>query len=199
MSSRIAVLKVTLDGVKPTVMRRLVVPSTIRLDRLHLVLQAAIGWTNSHLYEFTARGVGWGIPDPDFGDGPLDAKKARLIDLLEDCGVKTLKYLYDFGDGWEHTVKVERIENAIPGLTSPFLVEAVGRCPPEDVGGLSGYEEFLEIMSDTEHDRYAETRQWTGGPFDPRAVDLTTLSHAVDALTTKWSRPATNRRTRSRI
>ena len=132
MSSRIAVLKVTLDGVKPTVMRRLVVPLTIRLDRLHLVLQAAIGWTNSHLYEFTARGVGWGVPDPDFGDGPLEAKKAKLIDVLEDCGVKTLKYLYDFGDGWEHTVKVERIENAIPGLTSPFLVDAVGRCPPED-------------------------------------------------------------------
>ncbi|WP_158802498.1 plasmid pRiA4b ORF-3 family protein, partial [Acidisoma sp. L85] len=143
MSTQIAVLKVTLDGVKPTVMRRFVVPLTIRLDRLHLVLQAAIGWTNSHLYEIT-RGVGWGIPDADFGDGPLDARKARLIDVLEDCGVKTLKYLYDFGDGWEHTVKVERIENAIPGLTSPFLVDAVGRCPPEDVGGPSGYEDFLE-------------------------------------------------------
>ena len=74
MSSRIAVLKVTLDRVKPTVMRRLVVPLTIRLDRLHLVLQAAIGWTNSHLYEITARGIGWGIPDADFGEGPLDAK-----------------------------------------------------------------------------------------------------------------------------
>ena len=199
MSSRIAVLKVTLDGVKPTVMRRLVVPSTIRLDRLHLVLQAAIGWTNSHLYEITTRGVGWGIPDADFGDGPLDARKARLIDVLEDCGVKTLKYLYDFGDAWEHTVKVERIENAIPGLTSPFLVDAVGRCPPEDVGGPSGYEEFLEIMSDTAHDSYEETRQWVGGLFDPRAADLTQLSHAVDALATKWSRPATSRKTRSRI
>jgi hypothetical protein len=199
MSSRIAVLKVTLDGVKPTVMRRLVVPLTIRLDRLHLVLQAAIGWTNSHLYEITARGVGWGIPDPDFGEGPLDAKKARLIDVLEDCSVKTLKYLYDFGDGWEHTVKVERIENAIPGLTSPFLVDAVGRCPPEDVGGLSGYEEFLEIMSDTEHDSYAETRQWVGGPFDPKAANMDQLSRAVEALATKWSRPATTRKTRSHI
>ena len=111
------------------------------VDRLRLVLQAAIGWTNSHLYEITAQGVGLGIPDADFGDGPLDAKTARLIDVLEDCGVKTLECLYDFGDGWEHTVKIERIENAIPGLTSPFLVDAVGRCPPEDVGGPSGYEE----------------------------------------------------------
>ena len=82
MSSRVVILKVTLDGVKPTVMRRLVVPLTIRLDRLHLVLQAAIGWTNSHLYEITARGVGWGIRDPDFGGGTLDAGKAKLIDVL---------------------------------------------------------------------------------------------------------------------
>jgi hypothetical protein len=199
MSSRVAVLKVTLDGVKPTVMRRLVVPLTIRLDRLHLVLQAAIGWTNSHLYQITARGVGWGIPDPDFGGGPLDAGKAKLIDVLEDCGVKTLKYLYDFGDGWEHTVKVERIADAIPGLTSPFLVDAVGRCPPEDVGGPSGYAEFLEIMSDPAHESYVETHQWVGEQFDPKAADLKRLSEAVDGLAAKWSRRVSTRKSRSRI
>jgi hypothetical protein len=199
MSSRVAVLKVTLDSVKPTVMRRLVVPLTIRLDRLHLVFQAAIGWTNSHFYEITARGVGWGIPDPDFGGGPVDAGKARLVDVLEDCGVKTLKYLYDFGDGWEHTVKVERVADAIPGLTSPFLVDAVGRCPPEDVGGPSGYAEFLAIMSDPAHESYAETQQWIGKQFDPKDADLKRLSEAVDALAAKWSRTASNRKTRSRI
>ena len=75
----------------------------------------------------------------------------------------------------------------------------VGRCPPEDVGGPSGYEEFLEIMSDTAHDSYAETRQWVGGLFDPRAADLTQLSHAVDALAAKWSRPTTSRKTRPPI
>jgi hypothetical protein len=105
-STSIARLKITLDDVKPAVVRRVEVPLTIRLDRLHLVLQAAMGWTNSHLYEIRARDVGWGMPDPDWGDGPLDARKTRLLDVLEDTGVKTLKYLYDFGDGWEHTVKV---------------------------------------------------------------------------------------------
>ncbi len=93
------------------------------------------GWTNSHLYEIRARDVGWGLPDPDFGEGPLDAKKARLIDVLEDAGTKTIKYLYDFGDGWEHTVRVERITDAIPGLAYPVLINATGCCPPEDVGG----------------------------------------------------------------
>ena len=99
------------------VLRRVEVPLTIRLDRLHLVLQAAMGWTNSHLYEIRARDVGWGMPDPDWGGGPLDARKARLVDVVEDTGAKTLKYLYDFGDGWEHTVKIERITEAVPGLT----------------------------------------------------------------------------------
>jgi hypothetical protein len=91
-TATIAHLRVKLDDVEPAVMRRLEVPLMIRLDRLHLVLQAAIGWTNSHLYEIRARDVGWGMPDPDFGDGPLDAAKARLVDALEDVGSRSLKY-----------------------------------------------------------------------------------------------------------
>ena len=84
-------LKVTLDRIEPEVMRRLVVPLTIRLDRLHLTLQAAFGWTNTHLYAFTANGVSWGIPDPHFpmGDQPVDARKARLYDIVRDTGAKT--------------------------------------------------------------------------------------------------------------
>ena len=101
------------------VLRRIEVPLGIRLDRLHLVIQAAMGWTDSHLYEIRAGDVGWGIPDPDWGDGPLDARKARLVDVLEDVGVKTLKYLYDFGDGWEHTIKIERIADADAGRRVP--------------------------------------------------------------------------------
>lgn len=127
----IAHLRIKLDDVEPAVVRRIEVPLTIRLDRLHLVLQAAIGWTNSHLYQIRARDVGWGIPDPDFGGGPLDASKTRLVDVLEDVGTRSLKYLYDFGDGWEHSVRIERISDAMPGIAYPRLVEAAGRCPPE--------------------------------------------------------------------
>ena len=104
-AAEIAHLRIKLDDVEPGVVRRIEVPLAIRLDRLHLLLQAAMGWANSHLYEFRARYIGWGIPDPDFGDGPLDARKARLADIVEDTGLRSLKYLYDFGDGWEHTVR----------------------------------------------------------------------------------------------
>ena len=129
-AASIAHLRIKLDDVEPAVVRRIEVPLTIRMDRLHLVLQAAMGWTNSHLYEIRARDVGWGSPDPDFGDGPLDASKARLIDVLEDVGARSLKYLYDFGDGWEHTIKVEQLADPKPGVLYPRLIEVSGRCPP---------------------------------------------------------------------
>ena len=184
----IARLKVTLDDVKPDVLRRIEVPLTIRLDRLHLVLQAAMGWTNSHLYEIKAGDVGWGMPDPDFDDGPLDARKARLIDVLEDTGRKTLRYLYDFGDGWDHTVKVERVTDAVPGQQYPVLIEAIGCCPPEDVGGPWGYGEFLEALADPEHERHAEMRQWIGDDYEPTSVDHRSLTADVAALAKKWAR-----------
>jgi hypothetical protein len=148
----IARLKITLDDVKPTVLRWIDVPLTIRLDRLHLAIQAAMGWTNTHLYEIRAGDVGWGDPDPDGGDGPLDARKARLIDVLEDVGTKTLRYLYDFGDGWEHTIKVERLLGPVPGIVYPQLIDAAGRCPPEDIGGPWGYAELLEALGDPRHE-----------------------------------------------
>ncbi|MDO8877182.1 MAG: plasmid pRiA4b ORF-3 family protein [Pseudolabrys sp.] len=134
----IARIKVTLNDVEPEVLRRIEVPFDIRLDRLHLTIQAAMGWSNMHLYEIRGRDVGWGIPDPDWGDGPLDARKARLDDVLEDLGTKTLRYLYDFGDGWEHTLKIERLADPQPGVGYPRLIEVSGRSPPEDVGGPLG-------------------------------------------------------------
>jgi Plasmid pRiA4b ORF-3-like protein len=193
----IAHLRIELDDVKPAVLRRVEVPLTIRLDRLHLVLQAAMGWTNSHLYEIRARDVGWGVPDPDFGGGPLDAGKARLADVLEDVGGKSLTYLYDFGDGWEHTVRVERLADAVPGTTYPRLVEAVGRCPPEDVGGPWGYGEFLEAIADPDHEEHAERLRSAGGHFDPTDADPKALAQAVDKLARKWARKpsATRKRT----
>jgi hypothetical protein len=110
-AATIARLKITLDDVKPAVLRRVEVPFDIRLDRLHLTIQAAMAWTNSHLYEIRIGDVGWSTPYPeqDWAGDFLDARKTRLGDALEDVGTKTLEYLYDFGDGWEHTIKIERL------------------------------------------------------------------------------------------
>jgi len=192
----IARLKITLDDVKPAVLRRIEVPFNIRLDRLHLAIQAAMGWTNTHLYEIRARDVGWGIPDRDWGDGPLDARKANLGDVLADVGTKTLTYLYDFGDGWEHTVKVERLIDPEPGALYPRLIEASGRCPPEDIGGPWGYAEFLEAIGNPKHERHDEFKEWFADDFDPNLVDAGWLAEEVTTLAKRWSRKPAVRRPR---
>jgi hypothetical protein len=193
----IACLKITLDDVKPEVLRRIEVPLTIRLDRLHLAIQAAMGWSNSHLYEIRAGDSGWSDPDPDWGrDGPLNARKARLIDVLEDGGAKTLRYLYDFGDGWEHTIKIEGIIDAVPGVAYPRLIEAAGRCPPEDIGGPWGYAEFLEAIGDPKHARHAELKDWIGDDFDPNHIDAKHLAGNLAALAKQWSRKQAAKRSR---
>jgi Plasmid pRiA4b ORF-3-like protein len=184
----IARLKITLDDVKPAVLRRIEVPLAIRLDRLHLAIQAAMGWTDSHLYELRAGDVGWGIPDPGWGDGPLDARQACLGDVLEDVGTKTLRYIYDFGDGWDHTIKIERLIDPVPDVAYPRLIEAVGRCPPEDIGGPWGYAELLEALGDPKHQRHAEFKEWIEDDFDPNVVDAKRLAEQVAALANRWTR-----------
>jgi len=199
-AATIARLKITLDDVKPTVLRRVEVPFDIRLDWLHLTIQAAMGWTNSHLYEIRAGGVGWSTPypDQDWAGDFLDARKARLGDALKDVGTKTLKYLYDFGDGWEHTIKIERLIDPEPGILYPRLIEAKGRCPPEDIGGPWGYGEFLEAIADPSHERHHELKEWFADDFNPHVVDFDWLSEDVAELAQRLSRksPAKRRHTR---
>ena len=159
-----------------------------------------MGWTNSHLYEIRAGGVGWSTPDPDadWGGDFMDARKARLGDILEDIGTNKLVYLYDFGDGWEHTIKVERLADPTLGMIYPRLIEISGRCPPEDCGGPWGYAELLEAIKDPEHERHEELTEWIGRDFDPGAVDAEWLTAEVDALAKKWSRKPAGKRAKRR-
>ena len=194
----IARLKITLDDVKPQILRRVDVPLTIKLDRLHLVLQAAMGWTNSHLWLIRAGGVSW-LPhaDDDFANDALDPRKTRLIEVLEDLGTKTLHYLYDFGDGWDHTIKIERILNAIPGLDYPLLVKAQGRCPPEDVGGPPGYAAFLEDTAEPNQNPNARNTPRYDPAVDPNIVDFDTIILDLEALATRWRPKPRVKRSRS--
>ena len=168
-----------------------------RGNRVEHLAQREGAWTNSHLYEFRIGGAGWGEPDPDgiYG-GPMDAKKGRLAAVLADAGRKTFSYIYDFRDGWDHTVKLEKIAPAIDGEPTFLLLQAVGRCPPEDCGGPSGYERLLEILADPDDKEHAETLTWCGGPFDPKRADLPALEAATVILARRWSprpRAATKR------
>ena len=134
-------LHVALEEIEPAVTRRIEVPTSLRLDRLHLVLQAAMPWQNHHLYEFDAAGRRWGLPDPDYGpdygdDETSPTAKATLADMLEAAGDAPMGYLYDFGDSWRHAITVEASLAPDPRHLYPQLIEVAGACPPEDVGGI---------------------------------------------------------------
>jgi hypothetical protein len=139
-SDQIARLAITLDEVKPPVRRCIEVPFAIRLDRLHRVFQIVIGWEGYHLYEFRiGRNIAYGVPDPpdwDFpGSNPRPANKTSLANLLAQTRNKTFKYVYDFGDDWRHTVKLEALVVPEPQATYPRLLSAKGRCPPKMSAG----------------------------------------------------------------
>ena len=181
-------LKVTLNDVKPEVMRRLVLPLTLRLDRLHLTLQAAFGWTNSHLFEFHAGEERWGIPDPDGDSGPqpIDARKARLYDIVRRPAPR--RSITSMTSAMIGSMSSNsRNGSTIPTPTDmPFLLEAAGRYPPEDVGGADGYAAFLAAIADPAHSAHVDALQWAPTGFDPTVVDQADLQRQVDALAQKW-------------
>lgn len=184
----IARLRIILNDVDPQPMRHIEVPLKIRLDRLHEVIQAAMGWTDTHLYEFRAGDAGWGVPDPDgFYDGPMDAKKTTLEKVLEDTGARTIQYVYDFGDDWDHSIRIERVYEAIPGMIYPRLLKATGACPPEDVGGAWGYEEFLEALADPDHEQHEDMVHWSGGDFDAEDAGIESIIKRFGRLAKKWA------------
>jgi hypothetical protein len=172
-------LKVTLAGVRPPIWRRVQVPGSITLARLHLVIQAVMGWENYHLYAFEVGGEQYGEADRE-----LDIRSAstRRLDQVAAGARARLTYTYDFGDNWEHRIEVEKVLPPDPGVRYPICVAGRRACPPEDCGGVWGYEELLEILRDPQHEEYEERLEWVGGEFDPEAFDLQAATAALARL-----------------
>jgi hypothetical protein len=165
-------LHIELRGMKPKVWRRVLVPETITLVKLHAVIQAAFGWTHSHLHEFVAQdGERYGTADPMYDDpGSVTSERVRLTTALRTT--RTLTYVYDFGDNWEHRIKVEKAYGPDPHFKLPFCVDGAGATPPEDCGGEPGYEDFVQAMADPHHSEHDSMVQWIGrDTWDPAAFD----------------------------
>ena len=183
--TEIARLKIKLKGQSIRVSRRIEVRLDTRLADLHLMFQVAMGWENYHLYEFqVGRSIRYGVPDPAWEDAGLrSAKNATLADLIDKAGRNsTFDYLYDFGDYWLHTVTLEAAADADPDVTYPRLLDAHGRCPPEDCGGPDGYVHYLEAISDPDHEDHAEMVEWRGPGFEPEIVDEDAIRNGFAAL-----------------
>ncbi len=151
----------------------MLVSESINLLELHDVIQAVFGWQDYHLHEFEIRGLRYGDPANDeYGEWDMqDEEKIRLreIGLVEG---ESFSYVYDFGDNWRHTIKLERIRPAAKGTRLPRCLAGERACPPEDVGGIGGYAGFLEALADASHPEHQSYLRWIGGAFDPGAFDL---------------------------
>ncbi len=176
-------LRVDLRGTRPKIWRRIVVPATIKLPTLHVVLLRAMGWQGGHLHEFLFGDVNYGRPETewDLPDGVQDETRVSLRKALD--GGSTFTWVYDYGDNWQHKIKVERaVDMGVP-LDSPMCITGQGACPPEDVGGVPGYEHFLAAIADPSHPEHAELKDWCGGAFDSAAFDVAEVQQRLDEIT----------------
>jgi hypothetical protein len=159
------------------------VSSDISLARLHRILQVAMGWYDSHLHQFIVGEKYYGVPGIDeFSELDLkDEKKARLSQILSKSKQKIV-YEYDFGDGWEHEILLEKVLGPKAGSRYPICTEGKRACPPEDVGGSTGYANFLEAISDPSHEEHDEYLEWIGGEFDPEEFDVDLVNQRLKRI-----------------
>lgn len=178
--TRIYQLKVTLKWSKPPIWRRLQVRGDTKLGVLHAVLQIAMGWWNEHLHAFVSGGTHYGEPDSDFSGSMRNEKNIRLDKVAREGS--TFSYEYDFGDGWEHEIKVEKVIEPEPSVRYPRCLAGKRACPPEDCGGVPGYEHLLEVIANPKDQEYADILEWLGGGFDPEALDLDAVNEKLGGL-----------------
>lgn len=177
--------EVHIDGIEPRIKRSLELPLDLNFAQLHEVLQAAFGWTDSHLHQFDVGGLAIGAPEfnEDDLDGPrtFEASEVCLRDLTFPNGpdpTLIVTYKYDFGDGWHHHM-VLRPQPRDKAARYPRCVDGTRSGPPEDVGGCYGYAEFLEVWRDPSKEEHKAMRRWAGRKFDPERFDLEATNKAI--------------------
>ncbi|OHB78848.1 MAG: hypothetical protein A2W31_17405 [Planctomycetes bacterium RBG_16_64_10] len=182
--------KITLKGIKPPIWRRIQVKDCT-LDKLHEHIQTSMGWTNSHLHQFKINGVihgdpqllyeGWRDETP-----PVNSLRIRLRDIIPADGKRfRFEYEYDFGDDWKHDVLFEGCLRAEKGVRYPMCVEGERACPPEDVGGVGGYQEYLETLRNPDHEEWDEMSDWRG-PYRPEHFDAAAATKEMRRGLPNW-------------
>ena len=174
-------LHIRLAYIEPPIWRRIVVSGQISLFRLHRMLQVVMGWENYHLHQFIVGTTRYGEPDPEYGLEMKDDRRVRLQKIAREKGFSFI-YEYDFGDGWRHVITVERIEPLTQDMYVPRCLDGARACPPEDCGGIGGYEHLLAALRDPRHPEHKEMRAWAGTHFDPELFSLQAVNSALAIL-----------------
>lgn len=180
--ARVMRFRITLDGIKPPIWRLIDVPEAYSFWDLHVAIQDSMGWLDYHLHSFnTPRGhdrirSNIGIPDHELDNGVVAGWEVPLSSFFVEIGDR-LEYEYDFGDGWSHEIMLVGILLKEPRLKYPLCVDGRRACPPEDCGGIEGYEELLKVLADSSHDEHKDMVEWLTGhaknywPYKPDEFD----------------------------
>jgi hypothetical protein len=182
MTKAIYQIKVTLTRTKPSIWRRLLVPSDMLLSDFHKVIQSSMGWTNSHLHQFISDDTFYCVrmPDDDFWDemNNVDYEGIRISDLMSELN-DVIMYEYDFGDSWEHKIVLEKILQPEENRKYPVCIKGARNCPPEDCGGVWGYEQLIEVLKNPDHEGYKSYIEWLGGEFEPELFDINEVNELL--------------------
>jgi len=175
MAKKIYQIQIALKDFKPKIWRRLLIPSDLLLSDFHKIIQVSMGWTNSHLHQFVKNRNYYTVrfPDDHFWDemDNVDYKFMIISDLLKK-EKERITYEYDFGDSWHHQIILEKILPVSETINYPVCIKGKMNCPPEDVGGVWGYDSMLEILKQPDHEEYESFIEWLGGEFDPEHFDI---------------------------
>ena len=178
-------IKVTLLGTNPPIWRRLLVPAVLTLAQLHVVLQIAMEWEGGHMHEFRVGHRHFGQSDPEdlsMGMPPVENERTvRLAGVLRRVGARVI-YTYDFGDSWEHGIVLEKRLPVDPITKYPVCTDGQLACPPEDCGGVPGFYDLVEVITDPNHERHEELSEWISDDFDPQAFSVDHVNRRLSPI-----------------
>jgi Plasmid pRiA4b ORF-3-like protein len=176
-------LKVTLDGIKPPIWRRIQVSGDISLFKLHKIIQAAMGWEDYHLHQFMVGEDHYTIPSPE-DPWPMETKNEKQAKLFLVVPIKKTRFIYeyDFGDSWYHIILVEKILHPEERQKHPVCLAGKRSGPPEDCGGIGGYYEFLEAIGNPKHPSHEDMLEWAGGDFDSERFDMEEINRLLSKI-----------------
>jgi hypothetical protein len=169
-------LRVQLAEIEPPIWRRVAVPGRRTLHDLHGILQAAMPWQDYHLYQFEIGATRYEDPNPDDRDPSIPDPRAFTLDQLKLVQGSQFQYTYDFGDDWLHNITVEGVVPLPRDFLIPVCLGGARACPPEDCGGVGGYEELIAALRRPQSAAAREYREWLGGVYDPEELDLAAIN-----------------------
>lgn len=178
-------VKITLRHSKPPIWRRLHIQSDVTLGKLHRIIQPLMGWWDGHLHQFRSGNTYYADLHHDDGlesfNDAIDENTIKLDAALTRESQKII-YEYDFGDNWEHELVLEEILQPEHGVRYPVCIGGKRSCPPEDCGGVSGYQDMLVIFKSQDHPEHDELVEWLAEGFDPDEFDLDEVNAAIQVI-----------------